>query len=44
MSTKRILMLIGDYLENPRGYRTGSGCAPSWLRAFLAVLGTRIEP
>jgi len=51
MASKRILMLVGDYVEDYEAMVDGNLVTapawsghPEWIRRFLDVLGTKIEP
>jgi protease I len=55
MAAKRILMLVGDYVEDDEAmvpFQTHGELVtapawpahPEWMRQFLAVLDSRIEP
>ena len=50
MANKRILMLVGDFVDATYsnavvdGNLVTAAAWPEWMRKFLAVLGTKIEP
>jgi putative intracellular protease/amidase len=51
MTAKRILMLVGDYVASSNAVVDGNLVTaaawpghPEWIRKFLDVLGTKIEP
>jgi protease I len=43
MAARRILMLVGDLVEDDEVTAPAWPAHPQWLAVFLKVLGTRIE-
>jgi protease I len=44
MAAKRILMLVGDFVEDHLVTAPAWTAHPAFLARFLQLLGTRIEP
>jgi protease I len=44
MSAKKILMLVGDYVDGNLVTAPAWPAHPDWLAKFLQVLGTKITP